>query len=56
MKDRDLKMRLRYEQKEYCPDKSGMTRVEKIIERKIINRAEKEKAEWLKERNKNENL
>lgn len=49
MKNRDFKMRERYEQKEYYPDKSGMTRAEKILERKAIKKAEKQKAEWLKE-------
>lgn len=48
MKNRDFKMRERWEQKEYYPDKSGMTRVEKILERKATKRAEKEKAERLK--------
>ena len=43
MKNRDLKMRERYEQKEYYPDNSGMTRVEKILERKLAKQQIKEK-------------
>lgn len=43
MKDRDFKMRFRYEQKEYYPDKSGKTRVEKMEERKLIKKKIKEK-------------
>lgn len=50
MKNRDFKMRERYEQKEYFPDSSGMTRLEKILEQKAIRQAETEKTKWLKER------
>ena len=49
MKNRDFKMRERYEQKEYCPDKYGETRLDRIINRKLIKQSEKEKAEWSKE-------
>lgn len=56
MKNRDFKMRERWEQKEYYPDKNGETRLERITNRKLIKQAEKEKSEWLKERDKNESL
>lgn len=35
MKDRDYKMRIRFEQKEYYPDKYGETRVDKVRKKKI---------------------
>ena len=50
MKNRDFKMRERWEQKEYYPDKNGETRLERINNRKWIKEVEKEKAEWLKQR------
>jgi hypothetical protein len=49
MKNRDYKMRERYEQKEYYPDKYGETRLDRIINRKLIKQSEKEKAKWSKE-------
>lgn len=49
MKNRDFKMRERYEQKEYYPDNSGMTRYEKILFRKMNEKDKKEKMKWSKE-------
>ena len=49
MKDRDFKMRERWEQKEYYGDSQGKTRLEKIK----IKRMEKDKRQ---ERTKNESL
>lgn len=44
MKDRDFKMRERWEQKEYYGDSKGETRLEKIG----MKRMEKEKKQYLK--------
>ena len=43
MKNRDFKMRMRFEQKEYYPDKYGETRVDRILNRKLSKQQEKEK-------------
>jgi len=43
MKDLDFKLRERYEQREYCPDKYGETRVDRILNRKLSKQQQKEK-------------
>lgn len=43
MKDLDFKLRERYEQKEYCPDKYGETRVDRILNRKLSKQQKKAK-------------
>ena len=48
MKDRDFKMRERWEQKEYYGDSKRETRLEKIEIKRVV----KEKKRWLKEREK----
>lgn len=50
MKNRDFKMRERWEQKEYYPDNSGMTRAEKILHNKLCKQAHKEKYPQEKEK------
>ena len=49
MKNRDFKMRERWERKEYYPDNSGMTRCEKILFRKMNKKCNEEKLKWSKE-------
>lgn len=53
MKDRDYKMRIRFEQKEYYPDKYGETRVDKVLKKKLSKQYHKKKEKWLKQRSDN---
>lgn len=49
MKNRDFKMRERYEQKEYYPDKDGLTRIERIKEKQLCRQQKEEKEMFFKQ-------
>lgn len=50
IKDLDFKLRERFEQKEYYPDKYGETRVDRMKNKKLIKQAEEEKTNDSSER------
>lgn len=49
MKNRDFKMRERYAQKEYYPDKDGLTRSERIKEKRLCRQQKEEKEMFFKQ-------